>query len=119
MRRRHAFMTFDAIAGLFLLAALATALAVGLNLRDKTTVRLISQRKANTVAQQALARLQAGGEASIADAPGSVSVQYLGTRVGSHEWVEITAISDGRRGSIVGLAPATRPASPASTEGTP
>jgi hypothetical protein len=110
MNMRHrAFMTLDAMAGLFLLASLATALAVAGNMRAKTALRLSDQRKANAAAQEALANLQSGGAAKVADESAKASVRYTGPRLGKSEWVEVTVEREGRHASLTGLAPATQP----------
>src|SRR5262245_44727153 len=107
--RHRAFMTFDALAGIFLLAALATALAVAGNMRAKTAMQLANQRKANAAAQEALSNLQAGSEAKLSDVTAKVTLRYSGKRVGNLEWVEVTVVREGRYASIMGLAPTTQP----------
>ena len=109
MMNRHGLMTFDALAGLFLLAAIATALAVSANLRQKSAVQLTHQRQANAAAQEALGNLQTTGKPQISDSSIEVSVEYTGQRVGKSEWVEVSTACEGRHASIVGLAPTTQP----------
>lgn len=109
MTRRRGLMTIDALAGLMLLVALATALAVAANMRAKNAHLLSDQRKANNAAQEALANLQSGSEAKVADESVEISVQRTGKRVVDREWVEVNVVREGRHASIVGLAPATQP----------
>jgi hypothetical protein len=108
MKRRKAFMTFDALAGLFLLVALATALAVAATLRQKSAVHLADQRAANALAEQVLLHLQATGQ-TMDDSSSSISIARSGQHVGKLEWVEVTVRRNGRRASMTGLAPATQP----------
>jgi hypothetical protein len=110
MKRRRGLMTLDALAGLMLLVALATALAVAANMRAKNAHLLSDQRKANNAVQEALANLQYGGEAKATDESAEISVQCTGKRVADREWVEVNVVREGRHASIVGLAPATQPA---------
>jgi hypothetical protein len=107
--RRRAFMMADAIAGLTLLATLATLLAVAVTLRAKTATHLVDQRQANNLAQEALANLQSTGDAKMPDDSAEVSVDRTGKRIGDREWVEVKVIHNGRHASIAGLAPATQP----------
>lgn len=109
MKRRRGFMTMDALAGLMLLVALATALAVAANMRARNAHLLSDQRKANNAAQEVLANLQSGGEAKSAHESVQISIQRAGKRVADREWVEVKVLREGRHASIVGLAPATQP----------
>ena len=102
-------MTTDALAGLILLATLATLLAVAVAMRHKSAQHLSDQRRANNAAQEALANLQAGRDAKVADEFAQVSVDRSGKTVGRREWVEVKVVREGRHASIVGLAPATQP----------
>ncbi len=101
-------MTFDALSGLFLLGALATALAVAATLRQKSIAHLADPRAANSLAEQTLLHLQSTGQL-IDDSSASISLAHSGQRVGKQEWVEVTVLQNGRRASITGLAPATQP----------
>ena len=107
--RQRGFMMTDAIAGLLLLATLATLLAVAGGIHQKGGQRLLDQRIANNEAQDALAKLQRGGEAKISDESAQISVERTGKLVGGREWVEVKVIREGRHASIVGLAPTTQP----------
>jgi type II secretory pathway pseudopilin PulG len=107
--RRRGFMMADAIAGLVLLGTLATLLAVAAGMRQKSAQRLSVQRHAQVLAQEALANLQATGTPKVSDDLAHVSVERTGKFVADREWVEVTVTSDGRRSSIVGLAPTTQP----------
>ena len=109
MNRRRGLMTMDALAGLMLLIALATALAVAANMRARNAHLLSDQRKANNAAQEVLANLQSGGEAKVKDESVQISVQRTGKRVADREWVEVRVVREGRHASIVGLVPATQP----------
>jgi len=102
-------MMADAIAGLVLLGTLATLLAVAAGMRHKSSQRLSVQRHAQVIAQEALANLQATGEAKTSDDAATVDVQRTGKITGNREWVEVKVIADGRHASIVGLAPTTQP----------
>jgi hypothetical protein len=104
-------MITDAIGGLFLLAALATLLAVAIGVQSKGAKLLLDQRIANNEAQEVLAKLQEGGEAKVSDESANVSVERTGKHVGDKEWVEVKVVREGRHASIVGLAPATQPGS--------
>jgi len=108
--RRRGFMMTDAIGGLLLLATLATLLAIAIGVQSRSSARLLEQRRANAAAQEALANLQAGGEAKVADDAASVEVQRSGKFVGRSEWVEVKVARAGRHASIVGLAPTTQSA---------
>ena len=107
--RRRAFMMADAIAGLTLLATLATLLAVAVTMRQKSATHLVDQRQANNLAQEALANLQTTGNANVSDGSVEISVDRTAKRVGDREWVEVNVVHHGRHASIVGLAPATQP----------
>jgi hypothetical protein len=98
-------MMMDALAGLMLLIALATALGVAASMRAKNAQLLVEQRAANNAAQEAMANLQSGGEAKVVDESTEVSVQHTGKLVGDKEWIEISVVRAGRHASIVGLAP--------------
>ena len=103
--RHRGMMTLDVLAGIFLLAALATLLAVAINERSRSAGSLFRQRTALSAAQQALAALQQNTAPTGADADVVVSVRRTGRVVGSQEWVEVTAVCDRRSATLVGLAP--------------
>ena len=107
--RRRAYMMADALAGLTLLAALGTLLAVAVVMRSKSATHLSDQRRANDAAQEALLNLQSTGDAKVADDSADVHVERTGKRVGGREWVEVKVTCAGRHASIAGLAPATQP----------
>jgi hypothetical protein len=100
---RKAFMTMDALAGLFLLAALATALAVAAHSRQRAAENLATQRSALAATQRVIAQLQIGQQ----PAEGRVSIVHTGTRLGSGEWVEVSVDVDGRRVPLLAVTPAT------------
>jgi Tfp pilus assembly protein PilX len=99
-QRKRAFMTMDALAGLFLLAALATALVVAAHAQQRAAHNLADQRRALAAAQSAIQNLSVN--APIDDKQASVS--RTGLRVGEKEWVEVTGICNGRRVSLTFLA---------------
>jgi len=106
------FMTMDALAGLFLLASLATLLVVALNLRHRAARELASQRDALHAAQHALQTLQTSRQLP----HDGVIVIPSGHRLGERQWYQVAATKNGRSVSLFGLAPAglvpltTRPA---------
>lgn len=110
-KRSTAFMTFDALAGLFLLVALATALAVAATLRQKSAAHLADQRVANSLAEQVLLHFQFTGQTTD-DSSSQISIARSGKRVGKSEWIEVTVLHNSRRASITGLAPTTQPGRP-------
>ena len=103
-------MMTDAIAGLFLLGTLATLLAVSAGMRHRTAQSFSDQRRAEAIAQEALASLSVNGEAKVGDEMAHVSVARTGKFIGGREWVDVKVAVNGRRAAIVGLAPATQPA---------
>ena len=107
--RRRGFMMADAIAGLFLLAALGTLLAVAIGMQSRSANRLLDQRRANNSAIESLANLQSSGEAKASDQSATVAVERSAKFVAGKEWVEVRVTLNGRHASIVGLAPATQP----------
>jgi hypothetical protein len=102
MRMRNAFMTMDALAGLFLLAALATALAVAAHSRQRAAENLATQRSALAATQRVIAQLQTGQPEQ-----DRVSIVHTGRRLGSGEWVEVSVEVDGRRVPLLAVTPAT------------
>jgi hypothetical protein len=99
--RRRGFMMMDVMAGIFLLTALAGALAVATNLRQRNAQHLADQRAAMRIAQDALATGQAPG-----NPPAKISIARTGKRVGQREWIEVTVVFNGRHSAIAGLSPA-------------
>jgi Tfp pilus assembly protein PilX len=99
--RERGFMMMDVMAGIILLTALAGALAVATNLRQRNAQHLIDQRTAMRIAQDALAAGQAPQ-----NSPAKVSIARTGTRVGSREWIEVSVVYNGRHAALAGLAPA-------------
>ncbi|HWP40750.1 MAG TPA: hypothetical protein VNL70_07480 [Tepidisphaeraceae bacterium] len=95
-------MTMDVLAGLFLLASLATVIVVTLNPRHRVLSSLTSQRDALHAAEQALHMLQTTRQLPQTD----LIIIPTGHRLGDYEWCQITASRNGRRVSLVGLAPA-------------
>jgi hypothetical protein len=95
-------MTMDALAGLFLLASLATLLVVAVNLRYRAASSLASQRDALHAAQHALQTLQTSRQLPQRD----LIVIPTGHRLGEYEWYQITSTTNGRSVSLLGLAPA-------------
>ena len=94
-------MMMDVMAGIILLTALAGALAVATNLRQRNAQHLIDQRAAMRIAQDALAAGHAP-ENSLA----KVSIGHTGKRVASREWIEVSVVYNGRHAALAGLAPA-------------
>jgi hypothetical protein len=105
--RPFGFMATDVLVGIFLLAAMATLMAVAGNLRYRNTRHLADQRAALQEARMALVQLQSGAQPTAADPSTQLAINHTGTRVGSREWVEVTVIRQGRRSSLVGLVTAT------------
>jgi hypothetical protein len=94
-------MTLDALAGLFLLAALATALVVASRAQQRAAANLSAQRRALAATQRAIDQLQAAQPAG-----DGVHIANTGTRVGSLEWVEVGVDIDGHRVQLTALVPA-------------
>jgi len=99
-------MAVDVLAGIFLLAAMATALVVAAHVQASSAQAFSDQRKANAIAQEALLNLQTSGKATSSEQAATVSVQHTGERAGDGEWVEVRVVWQNRHASIVGLAPA-------------
>lgn len=107
---RSGFLLADVLLGLILLATLATVLALSLNMRSRSAIRLAHQRAALQTAQQVLAALGSDGQAPAVDPGMTVQISRSGTRSGDFEWVEVTVVHEGRRAALVGLArPTTQP----------
>jgi hypothetical protein len=92
------------LAGIFLIAAMATALIVAAHVQAKSESAFADQRKANAIVQEALLNLQTMGKATTAEPEAKVSVFNTGTRVDDREWVEVRVEFKTRHASIVGLA---------------
>ena len=106
-KRHHGFMAMDAIAAIMIVAALATALAIGMNRQESAMRRLHDQRSAANVAERVLTRLQSGG----------ASQNYEGSKVevvpmkspqapSGYAWVEVRVKTNSSTASLVGLVPA-------------
>jgi hypothetical protein len=97
-------MTMDALAGLFLLAALATALVVASRAQQRAAASLTAQRRALAATQRAIEQLQAARR--IGD---GVHVVNTNARVGSLEWAQVEAEVDGRRVDLMALVARSQP----------
>jgi hypothetical protein len=102
--RNRAFLTADVLVGIFLLAAMATALIVAAHVQAKSASSFADQRKANAIAQEVMLNLQTTGAATTSDQAAKVSVDRTGKRVGDQEWVEVRVQFNTRHASIVGLS---------------
>ena len=103
-RRRGIFFT-DALVGLVIIAALATAMVVALTQYRRADQRMSNTRVAERLCERTLADLSAGLKPA-ADARVSwKTLQLKDTPVG-YAWVEVAASSETGRASIVGLVPA-------------
>ena len=109
-RPRRGIVLLDVLIGIILLGSLLTVLAVSTNLRNRAAARMAAQRGAVQLAEKALSDLQRGTNTQPADHAGTVAVRYSGKRIGTLEWVQITANHDGRSAALTGLAPSTQPA---------
>src|SRR2546421_2619594 len=99
--RGPGFMMIDVMAGIILLTALAGALAVATNLRQRNAQHLADQRAAMRIAQDALAAGQAPE-----NSPAKISIARTGKHLGQREWIEVTVLYNGRHAALAGLAPA-------------
>jgi len=95
------FITFDMLAGIFLLVAMASVLAASTGLRARNAQHLADQRAAMAVAQRTLSEGNppAGSSARI-------TVDHTGKRISDREWINVSVILNGRHASLSGLAPA-------------
>lgn len=104
--RRRAFMTADALAGVFLLAALTTLLATCVNARQQKSRQFAEQRRALSAAQEVLVNLQTRGQPTCSDPAAKIEIVRSGTRLADCEWVEVSVTRESRRATLSGLAPA-------------
>lgn len=103
---RRGMIILDVMAGLFLLAVMATLLAVTINTSSRSAARLRDQREAHQIAQQVLMRLQTRSDLPAESEQTRIEVVRSGHRVGSMEWIDVAVIHHGRRAELTGLAPA-------------
>ena len=103
MRKHRAFLTADVLAGIFLLAAMATALIVAAHVQAKSENSFADQRKANAIAQEVLLNLQTTGKPTTAEAAAKVTVEHTKKVIGDGEWIEVRVEYQNRHASIVGL----------------
>jgi type II secretory pathway pseudopilin PulG len=107
--RRSGFLAMEVLVALLLLLALAIVLAVSAGMRLRTAQRLADQRLALAAAEEVLSNLRSGGSPTSADASARVSISRSGKPLASMEWIQVTVLREGRRATLVGLAPTTQP----------
>lgn len=100
-----AFILIDVLAGLFLLAALASALAVAAHVRQLAAVKFGDQRQAIEIARESLADLQSHHPiptqsqypgVKISVAPTTQSTDHL-------SWSKVTVEFNGQRATLEGI----------------
>jgi hypothetical protein len=94
-------MMMDALAGIMLLTALASVLAVSASLRQRNAQHLSDQRAALTIAEQTI---QSGHPPQGSAA--KVAIRPQGKPIAGRQWIEVTVTLNGRRSVLCGLAPA-------------
>jgi type II secretory pathway pseudopilin PulG len=105
--RPYGFFTIDALIGLFIIAALASALAVAMGRQRQSVTRFGDSRAAVHLAERALLNLQRGRPLPPVDDQTAISVKNLDTPgTGSQVWVEVSATVRGRTQNLIGLVPA-------------
>lgn len=113
MRRRRAWVFIDTLAAMVLMSLLMVMLSIAIGSFKKADARLADVRNASQLAEEALTCLQAGSplppplarkiEIERIDEP-APRMQAPATRRTS-SWARVTARSNGRSASLVGLIP--------------
>jgi type II secretory pathway pseudopilin PulG len=112
-RIRRGIFVMDAIVGLVIIGALATAIAVALTQYRRADRRLSDTRTAARLCERTLVDLSAGLKPA---ADGRVKWQALALKdaPAGYAWIEVSATADTGRASLLGLVPAS-----AAVEGKP
>lgn len=106
---RRGFMFMDAVAGLVLITALATALAMSVGRQNRGEQKLADMRTATRIAEQTLAELRLTGKNSAVDGETRLTIQRAegGWQAEGQRWVEIRVRYRGQSAQLVGLAPSS------------
>lgn len=106
--KQSGFILIDVLAGIFLLAALSTAMMVAINVRNRAAIKFADQRQAIELARQTLADLQANHPPpNLPNARISISPTTQPAR--DLRWVRVTVELNGRSATLAGAVPATQP----------
>jgi len=105
-RRRAAFLFFDLMIALAVLATLTTLMIVGVDRQRRTSQALSDTRAANRLAERVLLDLQQGHKPAAATGGERVAVARLtgGQEISGYSWVSVTVESNGRHATLSGLA---------------
>ncbi len=103
-RRRRGIFVMDAIVGLAIIAAVATAIAVALTQYRKAEQRLSDTRAAVRLCECVMAELSGG---SVPVGNGRATWKRLSTEQAppGYAWIEVVAIHGDGRASVTGLVP--------------
>ncbi|MFI5377858.1 MAG: hypothetical protein ACHRHE_01010 [Tepidisphaerales bacterium] len=104
-RHRRGIFDVDAIVGLIIIAALATAIAVALTQYQRAARRLSDTRAAERLCERTLADLSAGAKPA-ADARVHWKPVPLKDVPPGYEWVEVSARCETGGATLLGLVPA-------------
>jgi hypothetical protein len=120
-RRHHGLMLLDALAGLTLLVALATLVAVMVGKTNTQTRTLADRRAAMVMAETVLTDLQLGRRGEWAKQLGdAVHIEPLLTDgrppAAGKLWVRIEIQHHGQTASLIGVAPDEAPGNPRGTK---
>ncbi len=102
--RRGIFFT-DALIGLIIIAALATAIAVALTQYHRAAGRMSDTRAAERLCERTLADLSVGAKPAPDARVSWKAMQVNDTPVG-YVWIEVSARCDQSGAALVGLVPA-------------
>jgi type II secretory pathway pseudopilin PulG len=104
-------MIADAVAGIALLAVLATSIVIAVRSQQRGAERLSDSRGATWVAERALAEMQAGRAVSMAASDVRVEPLDAESVPQGFAWVRVRGERNGRSAEVIGLVPkATVPA---------
>jgi hypothetical protein len=104
------FFTTDALVGLFIVTALAAALAVAAGRQRRAVTRLADSREAVYLAERALVCLQSGRSIPSTAADERIGVTALsGAAPAGQRWVRVTTTVRQSTCDLVGLVPGEAP----------